>query len=446
MHVSWMLAFFILSSILCYYVFIKDIFSPSVIYNLSWSLSCVLLLLMGVEEAEYLAYNTAKLIIYSSLLFDFISFFVLKLPNIKKIKVNKPLRVLDNENEIYIRKYTILIVLIFYIIFFAIIFNDIYFVTKQNLSFGSFSKILQLYRRISTYTVEGYYLSSAWVVRFSKISYSVSLIFIYIFLYNHINFGINNLQQIIPLLFHSIISLCRSNRGDLLYLFIAIIAMYAYLSRDKSKQYRTFSFSEIIKLLIIIILVLVSFYNLRLLVGRFSDSEASISYYLGMYAGAPMKLFDLFLQNPISSDIPGKETFFNLIQSLVKRNIISYKHYIIHKEFRYLSGYNLGNVYTALRSWYADFGYCGIFVLQSIFSAYFSIMHKHILRLHRKKNMLSLLIFACLYYSLPFHPIDSLFYRNILNTSFIINLGCFIILPLFMIKNKTIIFRSLRRK
>lgn len=61
---------------------------------------------------------------------------------------------------------------------------------------------------------------------------------------------------------------------------------------------RKFNRKFTFKLLSIVVIVLIAFSNMRFLVGR--TNTLNTFDYLAMYIGAPIKLFDMFIQNPPS--------------------------------------------------------------------------------------------------------------------------------------------------
>ena len=76
-------------------------------------------------------------------------------------------------------------------------------------------------------------------------------------------------------------------------------------------------FKTLIRLTEIFVVLLIVFYGVRLMIGRSSSKGDNFIEYISMYAGGPVKLFDMFIKDPVqNTGIWGKETFPSLLVSI----------------------------------------------------------------------------------------------------------------------------------
>ena len=296
----------------------------------------------------------------------------------------------------------------------------------------NFSSMTETYRLYTSYGQES--ALPGWLSQLTKLITVCTYVFPVI--------GMNNISKTHSISFKDLISfaflpiyiiycITTSNRLAILQLVASLVVAYL-LVRYPIGSRRFSGFGTLIKLLVCFIIILCLFYAVRLLVGRTSSfSEgSSIFEYLSVYIGAPIKLFDLYLADPVISDIPGKETFISLLGNLKELNLIDFNDYIVHKEFRTVNGVILGNVYTAFRSWYADFGIFGIFILTGLFSAFFNTIFYHI-QFRSMSIFKTLFLFIVYIYLVPsvfLLPIDDYFFKYTVCSGFIVYLFLFFLI------------------
>lgn len=154
-----------------------------------------------------------------------------------------------------------------------------------------------------------------------------------------------------------------------------------------------------------------------------------------MYAGGPVKLFDLFLQQPLHSSFWGKETFIAVNQTFNKLGLFNIPQYLVHKEFRSYNGIVLGNVYSAYRNWYADFGFKGTMVLQTMFSMFFNFFYYKLRSTKYYDNeKFGIIIYGYMASSIFLHPIDDEFYRYTISIGFLIYTMVFAVIYILTVK------------
>lgn len=175
-----------------------------------------------------------------------------------------------------------------------------------------------------------------------------------------------------PIVIYGICSIFTGGRNPLINLGLATIVMY-FIKLRQINKINPLKFKTIFRLVLGGSLALVAFSSFRGLVGRTSDYTTFD--YLAMYIGAPIKLFDLFINGSrITHRFVGQETFTSFLGDIGKDVGNS------NLEFRSSNGFGLGNVYTPFRRYYSDFGITGLMVLTSlqsfIYSLYYSIIVK----------------------------------------------------------------------
>lgn len=199
--------------------------------------------------------------------------------------------------------------------------------------------------------------------------------------------GINNIfagekkRKIIYLFVPGILfatdKILNAGRGDIL-LYIGAIVLIVYIELQTKYQWKKKVSRKYIKYMVVaVIAVTLLFSASRSWVGRTNESDTLD--YVTMYAGGPIQLFDMFMQNPENpSEIFGKETFHTLINYLGRVFKISNWRYISHLEFRYSNGVNLGNVYGAFRYYLYDFGYIGVIFLPFAAAVFYAYIYQRI--------------------------------------------------------------------
>ena len=124
-----------------------------------------------------------------------------------------------------------------------------------------------------------------------------------------------------------------------------------------------------------VVVIAVVFVAMQRFVGRTITSDPL--YYFTIYAGSSVAAFDLFIKDPLPpSGIWGKETFYDLNQSISRWFDKPDLTYLFFKEFRTSpSGLTIGNIYTAFRPPYYDFGYVGMLIYLLIMGAFYTFVY-----------------------------------------------------------------------
>lgn len=114
----------------------------------------------------------------------------------------------------------------------------------------------------------------------------------------------------------------------------------------------------IVRILLAILLVAMSFRGLSLLIGRAVENRTN-SDLLAEYCGAEIKNFDIFISQNRHYNTKkwGENTFYAFYEE------IDPTYFHGNQEFHMVGNYHLGNVYTMYRPYYEDFGVWGVCVM-----------------------------------------------------------------------------------
>ncbi|HFU4392629.1 TPA: O-antigen polymerase, partial [Streptococcus suis] len=254
-------------------------------------------------------------------------------------------------------------------------------------------------------------------------------------LVNNVNtrkFILRDLWLVIFVSLTALQSLVSGSRMEIIKI-IAFLLIASYILWHKKNGWdRNISFKYIRIGTITLVVFFVLFYQMRYF--KVGDSSGySPLYYISLYIGAPIKLLDLYLTNPIApSSLFGQETFTTFNTNLASLGIIEHS-VERHLEFRGIGSLGLGNVYGAIRRYYQDFGLMGMIILVGGMSfifhkAYYSIRND-------KSNLVDFksILYCYIFTVIPMFPIDDIFYSE-LSIGYLINIALLYILYLIFIK------------
>lgn len=317
----------------------------------------------------------------------------------------------DTLKKIEVNLYILAIVIIFQVITLIFYYKEIVRIVGS----GDFSILMNSFRMKTSYGM-GESVSGL-VGQMAKISFVCAQVFILVFVNNTIVGHVKrNFFNILPIMIYFVQALLTGGRFNILVLMCEGLCVFNILWKKKNGWKKTLSFKSVLKIILIICIVFMGFYWSRILVGR--KNESDFITYIASYVGGSIPLFDMFLKNPPNpSTLWGKETFYGLLKNIRQIGIVDFEPYIVHLEFRYSNGVNIGNVYTAFRRNIYDFGIAGMIILQMIWSGLLSSWYNGFLR---KFNYISILFYSMIGYTLCLHSINDYFYMNIFSIGQII--------------------------
>lgn len=252
------------------------------------------------------------------------------------------------------------------------------------------------------------------------LSTAISYVFMYIFIHNIIvtqgrKRNPSNYFNLIPVLLYLVNTVLTGGRLPILRLLIGGIFIYLFLLVKSTAK--NISIKSIGKISTLVVLSLWGFSLLSGVVGR--STIYSPIYYVTSYIGGGIILFDLFIENPIHHTVFGYETFPSILKTLGNWfDKSDWQGILVNKEFRVSkTGESLGNVYTALRAYIADFGYLGM-ILLVVLHAFIFVGAYYTLKKHRVKwgeIDMSILLYMFVAHVIYLFSIDDRFYMDILS-------------------------------
>lgn len=413
--------------LLCFTYFIKkDIFHPACLISLTFCFSIFCAILNINNWKVNLSSMTVEIMIIGLLSFVIPSLFI----SIKKKKSGEP----QEFKEIKLSKsFTLIFVLL------QFVFLMLYVLWMKNYM-GGFSKLFDLssmtkfrFERSFDQTIDyPSYISQG--IKFSK---ALVYILTYVFINNFIISKVKkektkfSYSVLFSVLMFTIQTFITGGRSELILFLIYIVALYFYLYNFYNGKSGTRIGKNFIKIVLVVICVLYLFSVTRTLVGRTSN-DGFISY-ISRYFGGSIQLFDLYLKNPIEkSSIFGKETFYGINKFLGQLGLID-ANYTMHLEFRSSNGVELGNVYTAFRRMYQDFGIAGIIILNFIHGFIMSVYYKRIYSSSKIKLGLGIIFYFMLLHTIILMPFSDFFYSTILSINYL-NICFYMIIIMFILK------------
>lgn len=262
------------------------------------------------------------------------------------------------------------------------------------------SSIMYYYRQATSYGVLGDGEGMSGIAgHLYDFTVALSYVYLFIIVNNILIEGIKVKKTLfIPLIICCVTTFMSAARIQVLYFAMAAIVYYFILTYKKYGR-NMINIKQLMKIAFFLILIFICFVSLRSVIGRgLSEKSANDPlYYFTVYAGGPIPLLDDFLKAPPpTSDIFGKELFFRINRFIGGTFHIPELVYISHKEFRYAqTGYSLGNVYTAFRSYIYDFGISGLILFSVLTSWFYSVFYSFLkLRPSSQKVDVPLIIYG----------------------------------------------------
>ncbi|HIS89155.1 TPA: oligosaccharide repeat unit polymerase [Candidatus Avigastranaerophilus faecigallinarum] len=414
---------FIALVFITYQLFVHDFLAPAFLFCVMYTVSigCALINYQqwGLNDYSQEAFN---IYLFGALLFIFVSYLVkiLILPNNSLKMPDYTARININAGITVVLTFINLIVLVLWV-------KNV----KTIGGGGSLSQALENYRINTSYSIGGVGIPG-YLQQMSKITTASGYIYGFILIYNIVHHTVKKDDYYLCLpntIIYILFSLFDSNRLNILGVIASYVVYYYFMKNSKGKGFKT-----LIRLTEIFVVLLIVFYGVRLMVGRSSSKGNSFIEYISMYAGGPVKLFDMFIRDPVqNTGIWGKETFPSLLKTFRSLGY-DIPQYISKKEFRFYNGINLGNVYSAYRNWLSDFGINGVYVLQTVFALFYSCYYYLLRKVGYKRHILALIIYGYMAEAIFLHPIDDWLFSMFVSVGFIIYIVVFWLLYIMITK------------
>ncbi len=385
-----------------------DILSPVVIVCFVFFVSTFILFTNIFEWGVYISPFTTFVITISLVSFIVISWMVRKATNVYEQKMQIDIAPIHVSNvKIFVSFCFQMLCCLFY---YKEVVRIASYVT-QDWGMG----LIWKYRRMAFYTdnLANYQRMNDWVTQGYKVTMVIAYIMLFLFVNNVIVNKDNlkkNLKYLVLIPAYIFMLILAGNRMAIMnMMFFAIISWYILVtlrtgvSRKKSMKYAS-------HFLRIGLISIVAFWLLTSVVQRYT--KLPFWEMVSIYAGAPVQLLDLYIQEPVEPNkVWGQESLINIINSLYKLGL-SEHHGIINLEYRDYNGVSLGNVYTTLRRFIQDYGYFGMIICISLISFFYNFIYYKVIRKINKisyKSLMSIIIYAFMVYPLFLFSIEEYF-------------------------------------
>lgn len=370
------LLFFIMLFSFCinYYIFHNDLFAPSVMLTMIGCIS-ILFCILNYNKWSLVSFSLKSVIIISIVIISYTlsSFIILHTFCYRKICLKT--------NRVY--KYKISVK---WTVFFTLICGVIVYKYYQEVI--SIAIIGRQKYPIKTYPILWYYKNASFnmhVSSFINMCADIPCIvaYVYTFILAH-NIASKNFSKICilyisPILIYCIQSILVSGRTGILQ-DVSVFLTTLYFTKKKILQSnaKKEGFNFLKNTIPFVILILVAFVALNDISGRVSNMPPF--YYLSVYIGSGIKNFDTFLTLNIDkkNELWGINTFANIYALLNRFGFISNYNGVALEFASRINGNYMGNIYTAIRRYYEDFGVAGAVGLSVLSSTIITNIYKKI--------------------------------------------------------------------
>lgn len=407
--IFFLVLMFILLLFISYYTTGKDFFSPACIMLIAFIFSGISTILSPFSDKVELCIESCLILLLGMLIIIIVNgtvhrYYLFSYPKAKLLnRDDVPLSLVANITLLAI----VLINIYFQIQFFCQVV-------------GSDNIFNQMYEyRMKTSYGNGEYVMPWYLSQLDHLTLAI----VYLCSFNLIFFWEKLEKSRKSLTFITILAWCikillNASRFEILSLLIGIVFIFYMKLVRKKGGYGILGAKSIIQLMLIALISLSFFYFIAELAGRKMD--ATFVEYITSYSGTQIPNFDLFIREQlfVQSDFPG-ETLYSLLQWLRRYGLTQIPIISIHKEFRTVDFYDLGNTYTAFRDYYHDFGLFGVIAFHSAFSFFTSILYE---KGKKKMSNWSVLFQSMIYGCIPLYMFNNLFFGLYISPTFIISI------------------------
>lgn len=414
MLIYWMLIIFFVLTMFSFWIFKTDIVNPGfVVPFVFFASTCC-----AIYNKNYWGYEigdkTFGIMVNGVVVYCITSIIVYRLCIKSTLKKTNQSKEIFNEiDSIHVSIFCIVVLACFQAVSSILYLREVIrIVTSNGGVSGSLAVILNSYKLLTHFQNIDDSISGM-VSQMYQVTTVIGNVFIYIVINNFIIERKISKIYSIPVLIYIISSLFSGNRLSILRFAITILVLYFILWHRKNGWNKKIKIATLARIMMLMVIVMMIFVFLRSVVGKAgADADADPVYYIAQYAGGSIPLFDLYVKNPASSSgIFGKESLYYINQFIASKFGISSLDYTFAAEFRSLHGISVGNVYTAFRAYYSDFGYIGMLFCTSIHSLLFSLLYANIRKrtIHKRKLGIDipLLLFLRMSYSYFFFSINN---------------------------------------
>ena len=381
----------IIQLVYCYYVFKKDLFSPSAIICEVFILS-TLACIYNTAGTDYdIQPITAGVILGGNTVFIAVSSIIHFIFS-EKHKTRAAIKGKEDLKYIEIRRGILVVTTLLYLIF-SVVFIVMNISAMRNISQADdFSASMGAYR--GELLEEGSNLPGP-ITRINMILGTGVFVIVYIFINNLLvdKKRKSNYLLLFCVILYLFSSVFTAQRTTILIVFLfTLFVTYSLLNRK-------YQFTERIngkymrRGILVVTIFLLLFGATRGLFGRAGEVAPIES--VTNYMGNSIEFLDAYIRHPLESKQFGEETFWKSRDLLSKYNLVDPPTKSSFLEFRQAVQGNQGNVYTGYRGYIHDFGYIAIIPFQVFLALFFGIWYERINHRRLKSNIdLSFILFA----------------------------------------------------
>lgn len=368
-----------------YYLFGKDILSPSLIASIMFMISTFVAAL-NMRIWGVTIHSKTIIVILSTLMSFGLGEFLTRFIFYNKERYNAKIE--NIPNAIIIESKKLFVIFIFFLIgFLGYLSTTIQLAKlagwKHGVGLIDYAHYVRLHPEI--YGVPAFERFFNWWKNFCKI---FVFVISFIFLRNYILNKVKKYFYLIFIVFYFLFNFLSGGRAELIdyFIFICFIAICFYMhTKSWNSKYYYKVIKTILKATFLFLVIFLIAGNLRS-----KNVFGRVWRVLSLYIGESIPLLDNYLMNPRAPDsLFGENTLFGIYRFLRKfSDSIPYL-YAPYEFTTFINGES-GNVYTMIRRYHEDFGYLGLFAL----SFFISSVYTFCLITVRKKNDWRLMIYA----------------------------------------------------
>lgn len=431
-------------TIFSFYLQKKNLFSPSVLLGASASV-CTLFCILNYNNWNMNSYEayTVWLIIISVISFSTVSYVVSRI-NItvgRKTKKNHS----GTENKIdhyYIPNWFTLGISIILAVCTYLYYKEISYIAQvaKNMYPIKDYDMLWYVKNIDTGLSVNFIVSNL-----TDLGYVLSYLYIFFLIYNILSTRKikKYIMYLLPIGIYAVQSILFGGRTGLLQMLVLTGTLVFYLVASiRNKRMRTVFRYYMKRLIPVGICALLIFWYLNDVSGR-SGTNMSPFYYISVYIGSGIKNLDSFLRNfdgICGNDGFGWETFCGIYTFIKRFTNINYDGLVLEFQPR-INGLFMGNIYSAIRRYYYDFGVAGIIILPSVISIVLTILEKKtrkiVFGLNTKSSSSSeavCIIYGIFVYAVVIFFMEDFFFINIISVNYLLKILELVLCNWFLLK------------
>lgn len=336
----------------------------------------------------------------------------------------------NNLREIKVEKVKVFIIILIDMIITLLLYREVVRIA----SIGGASSESMMYNYKANLFETG---MSGLVTQTTKFTKGAAYVFLFVFVNNIIaqdkinkKYMLRNVLYLIPGIIYCVQCFLRGGRYTVIAYIIAVVFEVYFFMQYKNNWKYTVPLKIIVRMMGIVFVIFIGFWLVKEMVGR--SSEASFLEYITRYIGGPYELFSLYLNDPPSAS---NETFAGILTSLNKLGLTDASIRAYH-EFRFsTTNVLLGNVYTAFRTYYNDYGVVGVGLLSFLLSLIFNVAYHKLRRGDIYRYKFQNILYSSLLYCIVFNFFVDYFYAR-LSLGYLIEIFIMYIIYFFVFRTR----------